>query len=148
MWHGLIPQGLVRRNLTEDLNLYAPNATITMMSNVIPNATSATELAIWPETVGGHFKKDFPKLKNGNQGNRAGVGNVVAKAYAVGAAGTNPTANVVTGTFLLNNHYASILFDTSADRSFVSTTFSSLIDIIPITLDYGVDVELANGRII
>ncbi|GJT94705.1 putative reverse transcriptase domain-containing protein [Tanacetum coccineum] len=91
-----------------------------------------------------HFKKDFPKLKNKNQGNRAVVGNAVAKAYAVGAAGTNPNANVVTGTFLLNNHYASILFDTGVDRSFVSTAFCSLIDIILITLDYGVNVELAN----
>ncbi|GJY61750.1 putative reverse transcriptase domain-containing protein [Tanacetum coccineum] len=50
MWHGLIPQGLVRKNLMEDLNLCAPNATITKMGNVLPNATSATELAIWPET--------------------------------------------------------------------------------------------------
>ncbi|GKB76125.1 putative reverse transcriptase domain-containing protein, partial [Tanacetum coccineum] len=32
--------------------------------------------------------------------------------------------------------------------SFVSTAFSSLIDIIPITLDYGVDIELADSRII
>ncbi|GJY52140.1 putative reverse transcriptase domain-containing protein [Tanacetum coccineum] len=76
------------------------------------------------------------------------VENVVARAYAVGVVGTNPNANVVTGTFLLNNHYASILFDTGTNRSFVSTAFSSLIDIIPITLDYGVDVELADGRII
>ncbi|GJT08746.1 hypothetical protein Tco_0843208 [Tanacetum coccineum] len=91
------------------------------------------------------FKKDCQKLKNKNQGNRAGVGNTVARAYAIGAAGTNPNANVGTGTFLLNNHYASTLFDTGADRSFVSSAFSSLIDIIPITLDYGVDVELANG---
>ncbi|GKB73368.1 putative reverse transcriptase domain-containing protein [Tanacetum coccineum] len=30
--------------------------------------------------------------------------------------------------------------------SFISTAFSSLIDIIPITLDYGVDVELADAR--
>ncbi|GJV91910.1 putative reverse transcriptase domain-containing protein [Tanacetum coccineum] len=48
------------------------------------------------------------------------------------------------GMFLLNNRYASILFDTSADRSFVSTAFSSLIDIIPTTLDHGYDVELAD----
>ncbi|GKB52372.1 reverse transcriptase domain-containing protein [Tanacetum coccineum] len=44
---------------------------------------------------------------------------------------TTPYSNVVTGTFLLNNCYASILFDTGADRSFVFTAFSSLIDIIP-----------------
>ncbi|GJS05330.1 putative reverse transcriptase domain-containing protein [Tanacetum coccineum] len=52
------------------------------------------------------------------------------------------------GTYLLNNRYASILFDTGADRSFISTAFSSLIDIIPTTLDHGYDVELADGRII
>nr|GFC61936.1 reverse transcriptase domain-containing protein [Tanacetum cinerariifolium] len=33
-----------------------------------------------------------------------------------------------------------------AQRSFVCTAFSSLIDIIPTTLDYGYDVELANGK--
>ncbi|GJU78111.1 putative reverse transcriptase domain-containing protein [Tanacetum coccineum] len=96
----------------------------------------------------GHFKKDCPKLKNRNQRNQARVGNVMARAYAIGVARTNLNANVVTGAFLLNNHYASILFDTGADRSFVSTAFSSLIDIIPITLDYGVDIELADSRII
>ncbi|GJR73728.1 putative reverse transcriptase domain-containing protein [Tanacetum coccineum] len=44
-------QDLVRRNLTEDLNLCVLNATITTMVHVLPNATSATELAIWPATV-------------------------------------------------------------------------------------------------
>ncbi|GJU19046.1 putative reverse transcriptase domain-containing protein [Tanacetum coccineum] len=96
----------------------------------------------------GHFRSDCPKLKNRNQGNQAGNGNVVAKAYVVGTAGTNPNFNVVMGTFLLNNRYASILFDTSADRSFISTAFSSLIDIIPTILDHGYDVELADDRII
>ncbi|GKA03025.1 putative reverse transcriptase domain-containing protein [Tanacetum coccineum] len=74
---------------------------------------------------------------------RAGNGNAVARAYGVGTVGTNPNSNVVTGTFLLNNRYASILFGTGADRSFVSTTFSSLIDIISTTLDHGYDVALA-----
>ncbi|GKE67103.1 putative reverse transcriptase domain-containing protein, partial [Tanacetum coccineum] len=50
--------------------------------------------------------------------------------------------------FLLNNHCASILFDTGADRIFVSTQFSTLIDIAPTTLNHGYNVELANGRII
>nr|GEZ45421.1 hypothetical protein [Tanacetum cinerariifolium] len=44
----------------------------------------------------GHYKSDCPKLKNGNQGNRAGNGNAVARAYAVGTAETNPNSNVVT----------------------------------------------------
>nr|GEV79559.1 reverse transcriptase domain-containing protein [Tanacetum cinerariifolium] len=92
----------------------------------------------------GHYKSDCPKLKNGNQGNRARNGNVVVRAYVVGTVGTNPKSNVVMGTFLLNNRYALLLFDTGADRSFVSTAFSSLIDIIPATLDHGYDVELAD----
>ncbi|GJS14204.1 putative reverse transcriptase domain-containing protein [Tanacetum coccineum] len=91
---------------------------------------------------------DFPKLKNENQGNRAENGNAIARAYVVGTAGTNPNSNVVTGTFLLNNRYASILFDIGAHRSFISTAFSYLIDIILTTLDHGYDVELADGRII
>ncbi|GJV73529.1 putative reverse transcriptase domain-containing protein [Tanacetum coccineum] len=76
--------------------------------------------------VRGHFKKDCPKLKNNNnRGNQVGGGNALAKVYAVGHAGINPDSNIVTGTFLLNNRYASILFDTGANRSFVSTAFSS-----------------------
>ncbi|GJT40603.1 putative reverse transcriptase domain-containing protein [Tanacetum coccineum] len=83
--------------------------------------------------VQGHYKRDYPKLKNENCGNQRGNGSAPAKVYVVGNAGTNPDSNVVTGTFHLNNRYASILFDTGADRSFVSTAFSSLIDIAPTT---------------
>ncbi|GKA62980.1 putative reverse transcriptase domain-containing protein [Tanacetum coccineum] len=81
-----------------------------------------------------------------------GANQRVLTCFEYGAQGhfkrTNPNSNVVTGTFLLNNRYASILFGTGADRSFVSTTFSSLIDIISTTLDHGYDVALAEGRII
>ncbi|GJZ39338.1 putative reverse transcriptase domain-containing protein [Tanacetum coccineum] len=96
----------------------------------------------------GHFKKDCPKLKNNDRGNQGGNGNALAKVYAVGRAGTNPDSNVVTSTFLINNRYASVLFDTGANRSFVSTAFSSQIDITPSTLDQYYDVKLADGRII
>ncbi|GJU54426.1 putative reverse transcriptase domain-containing protein [Tanacetum coccineum] len=99
--------------------------------------------------VQGHFKRECPKLKNNNnRGNQVGNARALAKVYAVGQAGTNPDANIVTGTFLLNNRYASILFDTGADRSFVSTAFSSQIDITPNALDHDYAVELADGRIV
>ncbi|GKA71064.1 putative reverse transcriptase domain-containing protein [Tanacetum coccineum] len=91
-----------------------------------------------------HFRSNCPQWKTKNQGNGSGV----ARAYAVGVAGQNPDNNVVTGTFLLNNRCASILFDTGADRSFVSTQFSALINIAPTTLDHGYNVELADGSII
>ncbi|GJV48424.1 putative reverse transcriptase domain-containing protein [Tanacetum coccineum] len=98
----------------------------------------------------GHFKRDCPKLKNKDEGN----GNAQGWVYAVGNAekrgnaSGNPDSNVVTGTFLLNNHYASILFDTGAERSFISTAFSFLIDIVPTPLDNSYDVELADGKIV
>ncbi|GJZ63863.1 hypothetical protein Tco_0620284 [Tanacetum coccineum] len=69
------------------------------------------------------------------------------KAYAIGGGGANPDSNVVTGTFLLNNRYASMLFDLGADRSFVSPTFSVLLDVAPSTLDTSYTVELSDERI-
>ncbi|GJX68167.1 putative reverse transcriptase domain-containing protein [Tanacetum coccineum] len=98
----------------------------------------------------GHFKRDCPKLKNrdGGNGNAQGWVYAVGNAEKRGNASGNPDANVVTGTFLLNNHYASILFDTGADRSFISTAFSSLINIAPTPLENCYDVELADGKLI
>ncbi|GKC96067.1 putative reverse transcriptase domain-containing protein [Tanacetum coccineum] len=98
-----------------------------------------------------HYRSDCPKLKDQNRGNKAGnkngVGEARGKAYVLGGGDANPDSNVVKGTFLLNNHYAFILFDSGADRSFVSTTFSTLLDITPDTLDVSYAVKLADGRI-
>ncbi|GJU48475.1 putative reverse transcriptase domain-containing protein [Tanacetum coccineum] len=94
---------------------------------------------------------DCPNLKDQNHGNKAGnknrVGKARGKAYVLGGGDANPDSNVVKVTFLLNNHYAFILFDSGADRSFVLTTFSTLLDITPDTLDVSYAVELADGRI-
>nr|GEX87752.1 hypothetical protein [Tanacetum cinerariifolium] len=132
---GLTLRYLVKRNHTEGLNLCALSATITTMVHVPQNATIAT-------------RKDCLKFKNNNRGTQGGNATAPAKVYAVGLAGTNPDSNVITGTFLLNNRYSSILFDTGADRSIVSTAFSSQIAITPTTLDHYYDVELADEGII
>ncbi|GJY73645.1 reverse transcriptase domain-containing protein [Tanacetum coccineum] len=97
----------------------------------------------------GHYRNECPKLKNQNRGNKAGEKTEEArgKAYVLGGGEANPDSNVVMGTFLLNNHYASMLFDSGADRSFVSTTFSTLLDITPDTLDVSYAVELSDERI-
>ncbi|GJR69257.1 putative reverse transcriptase domain-containing protein [Tanacetum coccineum] len=91
-------------------------------------------------------RKNCPKLKNRGNGN--GNGTAQGRAYALGGRDASPDSNVITGTFLLNNRYATILFDTGADRSFVSNTFSALINITPTTLESHYDVELADGKII
>nr|GEW97014.1 reverse transcriptase domain-containing protein [Tanacetum cinerariifolium] len=78
---------------------------------------------------------------------RAANNDARGRAYALGRGDGYPDSNVITGMFLLNNRYAHILFESSADKSFVSITFSALIDITPTTLDVSYTVELADGRI-
>nr|GEV36322.1 retrotransposon protein, putative, Ty3-gypsy subclass [Tanacetum cinerariifolium] len=100
--------------------------------------------------------KDCPKMRSqncGNQtrnksGNKTGGNEVTSKAYTIGEGGTNADSNVVTGTFLLNNCYASMLSDSGADGSFVSTMFSALLDIAPSTLDTSYAIELVDGRVL
>ncbi|GKA48540.1 putative reverse transcriptase domain-containing protein [Tanacetum coccineum] len=142
MWQGHTLQHLEIGNYTKDLNLCAPNEITTMMVHALQDATSETRLATL-------LVNYCPKLNNNNNnnncGNQVGTGNAQAKVYAMGKARITPDANVVTGTFLLNNRYASVLFDTGADRSFVSTTFSSQINIAPTVLDHDYAIELADG---
>ncbi|GKC18890.1 putative reverse transcriptase domain-containing protein [Tanacetum coccineum] len=94
----------------------------------------------------GHIKKNCPKLKNRGNNNRNGT--TQGRAYSLGGRDASPNSNVIMNTFLFNNRYAIILFDTGADMRFVSNTFSSLINITPTTLENHYDVELADGKII
>nr|GEY51999.1 hypothetical protein [Tanacetum cinerariifolium] len=66
--------------------------------------------------------------------------------YQLGVEGVVHDNNVVNGTFLINNAYASVLFDTGADRSFISSTFSEHLNITPTALDTGFDVDIAKGK--
>ncbi|GKC56671.1 putative reverse transcriptase domain-containing protein [Tanacetum coccineum] len=114
------------------------------------DATSAIKSAIWTVTAGALQTPTMLTIRGalGRVRNPLAM-NVEPRDTSRGIAQrTNPDSNVVTGTFLLNNRYASILFDIGADRSFVSTAFSSQIDITPTALDHYYDVELADGRII
>ncbi|GJW28042.1 putative reverse transcriptase domain-containing protein [Tanacetum coccineum] len=75
------------------------------------------------------------------------VGEARGRAYAIKDAELQGP-NVVTGTFLLNNRYASVLFDSGFDRSFVDTRFSSMLDINPVKIDTSYEVELAVRKIV
>ncbi|GJX10129.1 putative reverse transcriptase domain-containing protein [Tanacetum coccineum] len=78
---------------------------------------------------------------------REEVGEARGRAYAIKDAEPQGP-NVVTGMFLLNNRYASVLFDSGSDRSFVDTRFSSMLDINPVKINTSYEVELADGRIV
>ncbi|GJU10471.1 putative reverse transcriptase domain-containing protein [Tanacetum coccineum] len=89
----------------------------------------------------GHTRNRCPKRVKQEE-----VGEVRGRAYAIKDAEPQGP-NVVTVMFLLNNQYASVLFDSGFDRSFVNTRFSSLLDIKPIKIEDNYEVELADGRI-
>ncbi|GJS77350.1 putative reverse transcriptase domain-containing protein [Tanacetum coccineum] len=82
------------------------------------------------------------RASTSTQGGRRAPGRV----YSLCAKVAVKENNVVNGTFLINNVYASVLFDTGADRSFVSYAFSKYIDIHPTTRDTNYSVELADGK--
>ncbi|GKC50100.1 putative reverse transcriptase domain-containing protein [Tanacetum coccineum] len=90
----------------------------------------------------GHTRNRCPKKIKQEE-----VGKVCGRTYAIKDAEPQGP-NMVTGTFLLNNQYASILFDSDSDRSFVNTRFSSLLDIKPIKIEDSSEVELVDGRIV
>nr|GEZ41712.1 hypothetical protein [Tanacetum cinerariifolium] len=75
------------------------------------------------------------------------VGEVRGQAYAIKDA-ESKGPNVVTGTFLLNNRYAFVLFDSGSDRSFVDTRFSSMLNINPVKIGASYEVELVDGRVV
>ncbi|GJS18559.1 putative reverse transcriptase domain-containing protein [Tanacetum coccineum] len=90
----------------------------------------------------GHTRNRCPKKVKQEE-----VGKARGQAYAI--KDVEPQGlNVVTGTFLLNNHYASVLFDSGSDRSFVDTRFSSMLDIDPVKIVVSYEVELPDGRIV
>nr|GEV28447.1 hypothetical protein [Tanacetum cinerariifolium] len=104
-----------RGNHMKDLCPITQSANVTTMARVFRSATRT-------------LQERLPKAEEQEWGNTNAQGWV----YAVGNveknenAPVNPNSNVIMGTFLLNNRYASILFDSGADRSFTSIAFSSL----------------------
>ncbi|GKF25930.1 reverse transcriptase domain-containing protein, partial [Tanacetum coccineum] len=107
--------------------------------------TGANALPVWTcYDCGeqGHTRNRCPK-----QVKQEGTREVHRQAYAI--KDVEPQGlNVVMGTFLLNNRYASILFDLGSNKSFVDTRFRSMLDIDPVKIDASYEVELADGRVV
>nr|GEV09411.1 reverse transcriptase domain-containing protein [Tanacetum cinerariifolium] len=54
--------------------------------------------------------------------------------------------NVVTGTFSLNDHIVTLLFDSGADFSFISTKFAPLLNVKTSIVNHGYVIEVADGK--
>ncbi|GJX80995.1 putative reverse transcriptase domain-containing protein [Tanacetum coccineum] len=110
--------------------------------NVASGMNARSDVVCYECGERGHKSNACPK-----RADRQG-GNVRGQAYVVRDAEHNQGPNVVTGTFLLNNRYVTILFDSGADKSFVDVRFSHLLDIKPAKLNTSYEVELADGKVV
>ncbi|GJS47448.1 putative reverse transcriptase domain-containing protein [Tanacetum coccineum] len=86
----------------------------------------------------GHYKSQCSRANNNSHG----------RAYLLRDKNAHQDPNVVTGTFFLNQHLARVLFDSGADKSFVSISLASMLNIPPITLDTTYDIEMADGNLV
>nr|GEU33181.1 reverse transcriptase domain-containing protein [Tanacetum cinerariifolium] len=84
------------------------------------------------------FQNQCPKANN----------NAHERAYLLRDKNAHQDPNVVTGTFILNQHLARVLFNSGADKSFVSISLASMLNIPPITLDTTYNIEMADGNLV
>ncbi|GJV62041.1 reverse transcriptase domain-containing protein [Tanacetum coccineum] len=74
--------------------------------------------------------------------------NAQGRAYMLRDKNAHQDPNVVTGTFLLNQHLTKVLFDSGADRSFISIPLASKLNIPSVTIDTFYDIEMADGNLV
>ncbi|GKD86252.1 putative reverse transcriptase domain-containing protein, partial [Tanacetum coccineum] len=80
---------------------------------------------------------------HGNNGNQTH-----GRVFMLGAEKARQDSNIIMGTFTLNDHYATTLFDFGADYSFVSTTFIPLLCIEPSDLGFSYEIKIASRQLV
>nr|GEV96994.1 hypothetical protein [Tanacetum cinerariifolium] len=70
------------------------------------------------------------------------------KAFMLGAEEARQDPNIITCTFTLNDHFATTLFDSGVDYSFVSTTFIPMLGIEPSELGFEYEIKIASGQLV
>ncbi|GJY66569.1 putative reverse transcriptase domain-containing protein [Tanacetum coccineum] len=83
-----------------------------------------------------------------NQCQRTTNNNAQGRAYTLKDRNAHQNPNVVTGMFLLNQHLARVLFDSGANKSFVSISLASMLNIPPITIDTFYNIKMADENLV
>nr|GEV66079.1 hypothetical protein [Tanacetum cinerariifolium] len=96
---------------------------------------------------GGNHQNQVVAINEG-QGHGNNNNHARGRASMLGAEEARQDTNIVTGTFTLNNHYASTLFDYGADYSFVPTNFIPMLGIEPSDLRFSYEIEIASGQLV
>nr|GEU98294.1 reverse transcriptase domain-containing protein [Tanacetum cinerariifolium] len=84
----------------------------------------------------------------GGQSHRNNGNLARGREFMMGVEEARQDPNIVTGTFSLNNHYATMLFDSGGDYNFVSTTSVPLLDIEPSSLGISYEIKIASGQLV
>ncbi|MFS8014882.1 putative transcription factor interactor and regulator CCHC(Zn) family [Helianthus anomalus] len=91
----------------------------------------------------GHIKTNCPKYaKKPEEAKKTN-----ARVFQMNAHEAIQDDNVITGTFLINDVYARVLFDSGADKSFIDNKFCKLLNLPVKTLSVKYEVELADGTL-
>nr|GEU58836.1 hypothetical protein [Tanacetum cinerariifolium] len=97
-----------------------------------------------------HLRIIYPRLNRAPNNNNNTIGNPRAstrgRVYVIDAEEAVHDPNVVMGTFLLNGHYMSVLFDYGVDRIFVSLEIRPLLEQKSKSLNELYTIEYANGH--
>ncbi|GJZ67353.1 reverse transcriptase domain-containing protein [Tanacetum coccineum] len=83
-----------------------------------------------------------------NQYQKTTTNNAQGRSYMLRDRNAHQDPNVVTGMFLLNQHLARVLFDSRADKGFVSISLASMINIPPITIDTFYNIKMADKKLV
>ncbi|GKE13780.1 putative reverse transcriptase domain-containing protein [Tanacetum coccineum] len=85
---------------------------------------------------------------NGGQGRGNQRNQARGRAFMLGAEEARQDPNIVTGTFTLNDHFATTLFDSGADYSFFPTTFIPMLGLEPSNLGFRYEIKIASGQLV
>nr|GEX82131.1 reverse transcriptase domain-containing protein [Tanacetum cinerariifolium] len=111
------------------------------MTKNCKNKGPATGSNLLPVTVTCHAYGE--KGHYANQCRNTTNNNAQRRAYMLRDRNAHRDPNVVMGMFLLNQHLARVLFDSGADKSFISISLASMLNIPPTTIDTFYNIEMA-----
>ncbi|GJY65331.1 reverse transcriptase domain-containing protein [Tanacetum coccineum] len=110
------------------------------------NKEPATGSNLLPVTVTCHACRE--KGHYANQCQNTTNNNAQGRAYMLWDRNAHQDPNIVTGMFLLNQHLARVLFESGANKSFISISLASKLSIPPITIDTFYNIEMADGNLV
>nr|GEV74318.1 reverse transcriptase domain-containing protein [Tanacetum cinerariifolium] len=110
------------------------------------NKGPATGSNLLPVTVTCHTCGE--KGHYANQCRKTTNKNAQGRAYMLRDRNAHRDSNVATGMFILNQHLARVLFDSGADKSFISISLAFMLNIPPIRIDSFYNIKMADRNLV